>query len=144
MNHIRRSRLPVKRLGASLIDVAAGAAVLSLLLIPAMQLMGHSAQRVSTLAVQDALLFEGERAIETRLIELSDASAYDRAVSSIDVAVKDNHSKQYRTQMKLSKDPQIADLMTIECVAYQDSNSNGKYDTDEIHQTLTTQWCRPR
>lgn len=131
------------RRGASLIDVAAGAAVLSLVLIPAMQLMGKSTILLSDMAIKEALLFEAERAIQTQLIELCDVDAFDLATSPGDQPVTDNHSKQYRTRMQLIRDPQIVGLLTIRCIAYQDTNANGRLDSDELQQTLQTQWCRP-
>lgn len=131
------------RRGASLIDVAVGAAVLSLVLVPAMQLMGKSTTLVSDMAVREALLFEAERAIHTQMIELCVGSAFDSARSPGDQPVTDNHSKQYRIRTRVIRDPQIANLLTIRCVAYQDANSNGRLDSDELQKTLQTQWCRP-
>ncbi|WP_231603427.1 hypothetical protein [Neorhodopirellula pilleata] len=132
-----------QRKGASLIDVAVGAAVLSLVLIPAMQLMGKSTSLVSDMTVKEALLFEAERAIQMQMIELCDVGVFDLASSPGDRPVTDNHSKQYRTRTRLIRDPQIANLLTIHCVAYQDANANGRLDADELEQTLQTQWCRP-
>ena len=132
-----------RRRGSSLIDVAAGAAVLSLMLIPAMQMMGDSNRRLSDLALKDALLFEAERAIHTRMITLSEASEFDRARSTTDQPVSDNNSKQYRIKVEHERDPQVAGLLTIRCTAYQDVNSNGRLDSDETQQMLQTQWCRP-
>lgn len=129
--------------GSSLIDVAAGAAVLSLILIPAMQMMGKSNSRLSDLALKDALIFEAERAIHTSMITLSDPAGFRRARALIDQPVRDNGSKQFRTRIEHIQDPQIVDLLTIRCTAYQDTNSNGRLDIDETQQVLQTQWCRP-
>lgn len=132
-----------QRVGASLIDVAAGAAVLSLILIPAMKMMGKSTNLVADMALKDALLFEAERSIQTQMITLCDVGEFDRARSPGDQPIVDNSSKQFRVRTELVRDPQIADLLTIRCVAYQDSNANGRLDTTETQQSLQTQWCRP-
>lgn len=132
-----------KHRGSSLIDVAVGAAVLSLVLIPAMQMMGKSNSRLSDLALKDALIFEAERAIHTRMITLCDVGEFSRAPGLTDQPIKDNGSRQYRARVEHIRDPQIADLLTIRCTAYQDANSNGRLDIDETQQVLQTQWCRP-
>ena len=129
--------------GSSLIDVAAGAAVLSLILIPAMQMMGESNNRLGDLALKDSLLFEAERMIHSRMISLCDVSEFDRARSTAHLPITDNNSRQFRVKVEHIRDPQINDLLTIRCTSYQDVNGNGRLDSDETQQSLQTQWCRP-
>lgn len=145
MNENPRDRLWTKRSrhGASLIDVAVGAAVLSLMLVPTMKMMGASATRIADVSLRDALLFEAERAIEMKKIELCDANAFDRSASFFDQEVSDNGADRFRIQFSLSPDPAIAELMTIVATAYQDLNGNRRLDSGEPQESLRTQWCRP-
>ncbi|WP_236624856.1 hypothetical protein [Rhodopirellula sp. SWK7] len=138
-----RDRWSPSRLGASLIDVAVGAAVLSILLIPAMKMMGASATRIAYIGLQDALLFEAERAIETTKIGLCDVTVFDSAGASIDAAVSDNPVANARTRVEFTVDPTIPELLTIVATAYQDTNGNRRLDSGEPQEILQTQWCRP-
>ncbi|MBB3208964.1 hypothetical protein FHS27_004798 [Rhodopirellula rubra] len=138
----RDRRLP-PRLGASLIDVAVGAAVLSILLIPAMKMMGASATRIAYIGLQDALLFEAERALETTKIGLCDVTAFDSVGASVEAAVSDNPVANARTRVEFTVDPTIPDLLTIVATAYQDTNGNRRLDSGEPQESLQTQWCRP-
>ncbi|MCM2369744.1 hypothetical protein [Aporhodopirellula aestuarii] len=132
-----------RRLGASLIDVAVGAAVLSLLLIPAMKMMGASATRIADIGLHDSLLFEAERAIEMTKIDLCDVSVFDSAKSLVDAKVADNHTTNVRTQVELASDPDVPALLTIVATAYQDINGNRRPDAGEPQESLRTQWSRP-
>ncbi|MFG0289462.1 MAG: hypothetical protein ACF8CQ_14880 [Rhodopirellula sp. JB044] len=136
-------RWSARRAGASLIDVAVGAAVLSIMLIPAMKMMGESSTRIAHVGLQDALLFEAERAIETTRMSLCDVTAFDSASATIDAAVSDNPVTDGRTRVEFVTDPDIAGLLTIIATAYQDTNGNRRLDSGEPQQVLQTQWSRP-
>lgn len=131
------------RSGASLIDVAVGAAILSMILIPALKMMGASSKLISDAGRQDALLFEAERAIELTKIQLCDQVAFDRAVSQVDTPITDNPVVGFRSQVQLVPDTDIAGLLTIAATVYQDVNNNRRLDAGEPQSALRTQWCRP-
>ena len=126
-------------------DVAVGAAVLSLMLIPALQLMGQSSRVVSDTELKDALLFEAERAIEAKKIELCDVARFDTAASSPDTAIVGNATRAFRLQLGVDVEPTLGfdRLLTLTATAYQDANANARLDPDEPRQTVSTQWSRP-
>ncbi len=129
--------------GATLIDVAVGAAILSLMLIPAMKMMGASSKLIADAGRQDSLLFEAERAIELTKIRLSDQASFDKATSPVDTAIADNPVDRFRSYVELAADPDVSGLLTINATVYQDLNSNRQFDIGEPHAALRTQWCRP-
>ena len=129
--------------GASLIDVAVGAAILSLMLIPAMKMMGASSKLIADAGRQDSLLFEAERAMELTKIRLSDQASFDNAVSPVDAAIADNPVDRFRSYVELAADPAINGLLTINATVYQDINNNRQFESSEPHAALRTQWCRP-
>jgi hypothetical protein len=131
------------RLAASLMDVVFGTAILSFFFVPVMQLMGQSNRQLGKLVLNEILLFEAERAMHRQRITLCDPAEFDRAIAVIRQAVTDNETEQIRLRIEQTQDRDIANLLTMVCTAYQDTNSNGQLDPDEAHQILRTQWCRP-
>ncbi|MEM9364893.1 MAG: hypothetical protein AAGD07_02780 [Planctomycetota bacterium] len=130
------------RNGSTLVDVAAGAAVLSLVLLPGLRLVGDASTLARHVIQQDALLFEASRVMEETKISLCDPLVFDGLHPVRDVAVTGSEFPNLRVQSTVTASG-IANLLTLEVLAYQDANRNGRFDNGESSEALRTQWCRP-
>lgn len=142
---LERTKQPGKvllRRGATLVDVAAGAAVLSLVLLPGLRLIGDASSLSRRVIQQDALLFEANRVLEDTKIRLCDPAFFDGLHPVQDVAVTGSEFPNLRARSTITSSG-IVDLLTIEVLAYQDANRNGRFDSGESSEQLRTQWCRP-
>jgi Tfp pilus assembly protein PilX len=142
-----RPRLPQRR-GATLIDVAIGSMLLSILLIPAVQMIGNSQSCNRRLANRACMLFEAEQIIENAKIQLSDAATFDKALTnSIDdigkIAEPDGPLLLGRLQVAADPTMPKAKLVTITAQVWQDADSDGLFDSSEQGESLTTQWAAP-
>ncbi|PHQ35764.1 type IV pilus modification PilV family protein [Rhodopirellula bahusiensis] len=127
--------------GATLIDVAIGAALLSLVLIPALGLMGQSSQLLQKLDVQDQLLFEAERIIEQTKIDLCDPIQFATRRGTFDAVVVGNETTSMRSRLTI-EDSLAPSLLTMDALVWKDSNNNGEPDEGELSQQLRTQWSQ--
>ncbi|EMI28016.1 MAG: hypothetical protein CMM00_05770 [Rhodopirellula sp.] len=129
------------RHGATLIDVAVGAALLSLVLIPALGLMGQTSQLLQRLDVQDQLLFEAERIIEQTKIDLCDPVQFATRRGTFDAVVVGNETTSMRSRLTI-EDSLTPSLLTMDALVWEDRNNNGQPDEGELSQQLRTQWSQ--
>ncbi|WDQ19220.1 hypothetical protein [Rhodopirellula sp. P2] len=137
-----RIRWKTFRCGATLIDVAVGAALLSLVLIPALSLMGQSSQLLQRMDRQDQLLFEAERLVEQTKVELCDPAQFASTRGTREAIVAGNETRSMRSQVSV-QDSLVPNLVTLNVVVWEDGNNNGSLDTGELSQSLRTQWSQP-
>ncbi|WP_145169055.1 hypothetical protein [Rubripirellula lacrimiformis] len=143
---IRHRRQP--QIGATLIDVAIGSMMLSLLLIPSMKWIGHSQSLNQRLEDRDAILFEAEELIETLKVKLSDptsfADAYNRSIDEI-IKVSSNGTKTYLARYQVDPDKTLpkTPLLTIQVTVWFDADRDAVLDSNETSESLQTQWAAP-
>lgn len=137
-----------RRRGATLIDVAIGSMLLSLLLIPVVKMIGQSQTMTARLNDRDAMLFEAEQIVETSKLKLADPSEFDRAYnSSIDDITKvvSPSGKVYLAQLQVYPDKTMpsSPLASVDVTVWIDANTNARIDANETSETLRTQLARP-
>ncbi|KLU03947.1 putative transmembrane protein [Rhodopirellula islandica] len=137
-----RSRCRTLRRGATLIDVAVGAALLSLVLIPALSLMGQSSQLLQRMDRQDQLLFEAERLMEQTKVDLCDPTQFASTRGTLEAIVTGNETRSMRSQVSI-QDSLVLNLVTLNVVVWEDGNNNSSLDAGELSQSLRTQWSQP-
>ncbi|MFG0266640.1 MAG: hypothetical protein ACF8AM_16060 [Rhodopirellula sp. JB055] len=137
-----RNQFKSVRCGATLIDVAVGAALLSLVLIPALNLMGQSSQLIQRMDRQDQLLFEAERLVEQTKIDLCDPIQFASMRGTLTAAVVGDETKSMRSEVSVT-DSLVPNLVTINVTVWEDENNNGSLDPGELSQALRTQWSQP-
>ncbi|MEO9596031.1 hypothetical protein [Rhodopirellula bahusiensis] len=124
-----------------MIDVAVGAGLLSLVLIPALSLMGQSSQLLQKLDLQDQLLFEAERVIEQARIDLCDPTEFATRRGTIDALVVGNETSSMRSRLTI-QDSLTPNLLTLDALVWEDVNNNSQHDEGEPSQALRTQWSQ--
>lgn len=129
------------RHGATLIDVAVGAALLSLVLIPALGLMGQTSQLLQRLDLQDQLLFEAERVIEQAKIDLCDPAQFATRRGTFNAVVVGNETTSMRSRLTI-EDSLTPSLLTMDALVWEDRNNNAEPDEGELSQQLRTQWSQ--
>lgn len=144
-NRFRRAN---HRRGATLIDVAIGSMLLSLLLIPVVKMMGQSQTLTARLNDRDAMLFEAEQLVETLKLNLSESSQFDLAHSrGIDQVsrVATSSGKTFITRSQAYADTTLTSspLISIDVTVWIDANRNGAVDAVETSEMLRTQMARP-
>ena len=143
-----RVRSRSRRNGATLLDVALGSMLLSLLLIPALHLIGESRASRARLKLRDTILFEAETAMEKAKISLSQPGYFRRAHRSgiqrrANIRLSDG--PRLRRRVRMSADPTMTDeqLVNVVVSVWQDSNRNWRMDDNEPSETLRSQWAAP-
>lgn len=143
----KRNRHSV-RLGATLIDVAVGSMLLTILLIPSMRLIGETQSVNRRLRDRDTMLFEAEQLVETIKIKASEPKSFDDLLSRpmdevSKITVADSPTLLARVQVSPDKSLPSTKLLTIVVDVWRDSNGDTRFDIDEPGQTLRTQWAAP-
>lgn len=143
-----RTRQARRRCGATLIDVAIGSMLLSILLIPVVKMMGQSQTLTARLNDRDAMLFEAEQIVETLKLSLAETSQFDRVHSrGIDqvtrVAASNGKSYIARSQVYADTTMPTSPLISIDVTVWIDANRNSAVDVTETSETLRTQLARP-
>lgn len=131
------------RHGSTLLDVAAGSAILSLLLIPALGMMGRSNELTNRMAVVDTMLFEANRLMESTKITLCDPTAFAKGAGARDEPLDVDGTDRLRGVVTVQPDASISGLLTIDVTVFQDSNRSGGLDTHELRRAIRTQWSQP-
>ncbi len=137
-----------QRVAATLIDVAIGSMMLSLLLIPSVRWIGHSQTLNQRVEDRDAMLFEAERLIESLVVKMSEpaafADAYDRPSDTVIKTISPG-GKLFLARYQVAPDLTIpsAKLMSISVTLWRDSDRDGSLDADELTETLQTQLAGP-
>ena len=136
------------RLGATLIDVATGSMLLTVLLIPAIHMIGKSQSAQRRLVNREIMVYEAEQILETVKVQLSEPTAFDAVLlSPVDarrrITIPDGPDLIGR--LRASADTSIASarLVTIAADVWYDENSNSIYDRNEQGESLQTQWAAP-
>jgi len=156
----KTGRLPrvVFRRGATLIDVAMGSMLLSVILIPTMQLIRENERTHRERALRETMLFEAERSIEEQKIWLASQSGattnFQRLMlggsQQSNQIVQPTDGPPLQSQTSIQRDTSLGgatglnvQLVTISTVVWQDRNGNGRVDADEPSEQLSTQWTQP-
>ena len=114
---------------------------MSLVLIPALGLMGQTSQLLQRLDVQDQLLFETERIIEQAKIDLCDPVQFATRRGTFDAVVVGNETTSMRSRLTI-EDSLTPSLLTMDALVWEDRNNNGQPDEGELSQQLRTQWSQ--
>ncbi len=122
--------------------------LLTVLLIPAVHMIGKAQSQNRRLVNREIMLYEAEQAIETVKIQLSDPTAFDTAMASaVDVLrtipISDGPDLTGRLQAGADASMPTAKLVTIVADVWHDANSNGLFDRSEQGESLQTQWAAP-
>ena len=136
------------RVGATLIDVAIGSMLLTVLLIPAVHMVGKSQSANRRLANRAIMLYESEQAIENLKVVLSEPLAFDSAMTTpIDdvrvILVSDGPDLVGRRRVAADPTMPTAQLVTIVSDVWYDADKDAVFDADEQGETLHTQWSAP-
>ena len=137
-----------RRAGATLLDVALGSMLLSVLLIPALKLMSDSRASSERLHQKQVLVFEAERIIEAAKVTYSEPTAFQSAYSSgtdvsSSVGTPDTPAIATRLQTRPDTTVSPAQLLTINVDAWYDVDRDSVMDASEQSYTLRTQWAAP-
>ncbi|MCC9658068.1 hypothetical protein LOC70_19870 [Rhodopirellula sp. JC737] len=135
-------RVRLRNRGATLIDVAVGAGLLSLVLIPALSLMGQSSKLLQRLEIQDQLLFEAEKLIEQTKIDLCDPAVFASRRGTFEAQVVGNETDSLRSRLTIENSI-TSNLVTIEVTVWEDANNSRSLNANELSETLRTQWSQP-
>jgi hypothetical protein len=149
-----RSRIPCfgccspKRTGSTLIDVAIGSMLLTVLLIPAIHMIGKSQSANRRLANRAIMLYEAEQTIENLKVALSDPTAFANTMTTpIDavraISVSDGPDLVGRSRVAADSTLPTAELLTIVADVWYDTDKDALFDLDEQGETLQTQWAAP-
>jgi hypothetical protein len=138
----------LQRRGATLLDVALGSMLLSLLLIPAVKLIGESRSSRARLQLRDTILFEAENLVERTKISHSESSVFDaayRSGSDTQAILRPANSPPLRQRVRVSADQTIKNEPLVEILVdvWQDVNGNRRMDAEEPAESLRTQWSAP-
>ncbi len=147
-NFRNMNRYPKPRRGATLIDVAIGSMLLTLLLIPSFQWIGHSQSINRRLEDRDAMLFEAEQLIETFRVKMSYRDAFDDVYSrSIDdlTKIQTPGGAIFLARYQIGPDTTVgkSELLNINVAIWRDTISNGSLDLTETSESMHTQVAAP-
>ena len=143
----RRNRRTARR-GATLIDVAIGSMLLTVLLIPAVHAIGKSQSANRRLVNREIMLYEAEQIIETVKVQLANTTSFDAVMAApVDVrrniAISDGPDLIGRLRAGPDTSMPTARLVSIVADVWYDANSNGLFDRSEQGESLQTQWAAP-
>jgi len=144
-NRTTRTR---KRRGATLIDVAIGSMLLSVILIPAVHMVGRSQSANRRLANREIMLYEAEQVIENLKVNLSEPTNFTAALASpVDetrqISVSDGPDLVRRSRVFADPTMPSARLVTIVVDVWYDVDTDGSFDAAEQGETLQTQYSAP-
>ncbi len=150
MAHPKKStdKLSLNRSGATLIDVALGSMLLTIILLPAIHMIGKSQSANRRLANREIMLYEAEQMIELLKVKLSEPASFDAVLAKpIDstgkISVSDGPSLLGRTRVAADPSMPTAKLLTIIADVWNDVDQDGTFDPTEPGETLQTQWAAP-
>ncbi len=136
------------RRGATLLDVALGSMLLSVLLIPSVHLIGKSESSNRRLALRDVLLYEADQLMESTKVSLADQNAYNAALARpIDVrqGVVTTDAVNLFSRVRVAADTSIpsANLLTVLVEVWQDQDRDRQLDANEPSESFRSQWASP-
>ncbi len=135
-----------RRTGSTLLDVALGASLLTLLLIPSMHLMSQSEKNAQRSSLRQRLLIEADRIMHAQRVAMRDRATLDDAFGApreelVKLSVDSMSWCLGRTT--IVPEPTIGTkstpLVTIKVDVWHDANGNAEIDADEVVQSLRTQ-----
>ena len=138
------------RRGATLLDVATGSMLLSVLLIPSLHLLTRSQKMNRRLKLHEAMLFEADQLLQQRKIQYSDpvsfTKAWARPMSSPEpskIVTEDGQKLAASVLVQRDTSVKSSKLLSITCQVWQDRNRNGRVDEDEPVEQLQSHWGEP-
>lgn len=143
---------PLNRRGSTLIEVAIGAMMMALLMVPAMRAMNDSDGLRRRQEAHVVMLYTAEERLEQEKVALSSSTYFATAVASsrgIDrldkIVVPDSRDLLCRTRVAVDRSvgTSPAQLVTIMVDVWNDANGDGRLDPTESHESLQTQWASP-
>lgn len=143
----RNNRMMIRR-GATLIDVAIGSMLLSVILIPAVRMVGKSQSANRRLANREIMLYEAEQVIENLKVNLSEPTNFAASLTNpIDdtrrIPISDGPDLVRRSRVSTDTTMPSARLVTIIVDVWYDIDTDGVFDAGEQGETLQTQWSAP-
>jgi len=143
----RNTRTPNRR-GATLIDVAIGSMLLSVILIPAVRMVGKTQSANRRLANREIMLYEAEQVIENLKVNLAEPTNFATVLASpVDdtrkLSVSDGPDLVRRSRVFADPTMPSAQLVTIVVDVWYDVDTDGAFDAAEQGETLQTQWSAP-
>ena len=145
----RAIRRRTGRSGATLLDVAAGSMLLTVMLIPSAHLISQSQSCNARLARRQTMLYEAENRLEATKIALSDVATFNVAwttPSQTSSAIAVSDGPDLHGQTRIFADPSVAAparLVTIVIDVWQDVDGDDRLDAGEPSETIRTQWASP-
>jgi len=138
----------VSRRGATLIDVALGSMLLTILLIPAIHLIGKSQSTQRRLVDRELLLYQAEQLIESTKIKLAEPTTFDAVLKTpIDsvqkIPTSDGPLMVGRLQVQADPTMPLAKLVNVNAAVWLDLDRDGRHDPEEAGETLQTQVAAP-
>ncbi|GAA5505334.1 hypothetical protein [Novipirellula caenicola] len=150
MMRIERKPQAKPRRGATLLDVATGSMLLSVLLIPSLHLLTRSQKMHRRLKLHESMLFEADQLLRQRKILLSDqvafAKAWARPMSTAErstIVTEDGQQLAASVLVQRDSTSKSSKLLTIATQVWQDRNRNGRVDEDEPVEQLQSHWGEP-
>ncbi len=148
MNYRTAKIRTTSRRGATLIDVALGSMLLTVILIPAIHMIGKSQSANRRLVNREIMLYEAEQMLEAVKINLSETKAFDDTLAkpidgSFKISVPDGPDLVGRSRVAADATMPGAKLVTIIADVWDDSDKDGMFDANEQGETLQTQWSAP-
>lgn len=141
-----RSARPV-RSGATLVEVAIATMMLSVMLVPAIKLVGQSRDRQRQIADENELTWQAENLLDRFRIELKDPARFSLRHSSGFRATYDLESLQMpraRGRVEMEADSTVAGpLITLQVTTWNEENLNRTPDGNETLVQLRTQVSAP-
>jgi hypothetical protein len=136
------------RNGATLLDVATGSMLLAVLLIPSMKLISDSQSSSRRLHNRDTMLFEAEQLIESTRVLLAEPAVFNAALATptdvfATITVTDGPDLASRVRVAADTSLPTARLLSITVDVWIDTDGDSRMDTDELSETLRTQWAAP-
>ena len=142
------SQRAIGRRGATLIDVAVGSMLLTVLLIPAIHMIGKSQSSQRRLVNREIMVYQADQMLENVKVQLADPTAFDAAMlTPIDttrlISIPDG--PDLNSRLRVAADTSIAGarLVTIVADVWYDENVNAVFDSVEQGESLQTQWGSP-
>ncbi len=134
-----------RRVGSTLLDVALGASVLAILLVPSMHLVSQHEQIATRTQLRERLLYEADRILQEQRILLRDRQVLNDAFGSpAETLTKLSIDSFPNCLTKISWVPELnvgsksTPLVTVIVDVWQDRNGNQTADSDEPFQSLRT------
>ncbi len=148
MTHQNTCLRKPNRHGATLIDVAIGSMLLTVILIPSIYMVGKAQSANRRLANREIMLYEAEQLIENLKVKLSEPASFAQTLtipvdSTSIIPVSDGPDLVGRGRVAADVTMPTAQLVTIIADVWYDVDKDAVFDSGEQGETLQTQWAAP-